>query len=491
MKGAKSHRAREALVGVLLIFALSASGQQSSTLYLLHDVPQSNLMNPAVQLECKWFVGIPLVSSISAAYSNTAFTYENLADGDYWNLERVLNQMHRVDLYAGETMLHPISVGYKYKSYYFTFHVAEKAFMYQRLPRSAAEIGIKGNSSYVGETARFKALRSTAYYNREYAFGVSKVVDPYLTLGLKAKVLFGKANISSAQSNLQFSTSDNTFDLKFEGDYVMNGSLPVTVIQDEEGIITGIEVDEIDYVELLMNRGNPGFAFDFGAIYRVDNKLTLSASLLDLGLVRWSTELNNISASGVFNYDEIDTETPPVSWDFLNEIIDSVRNSFDVEVTQQPYVSFLPAQLFLGASYQLKDKLSLGAVNRNLLLRGKLHSSLTLQATSNLGKGFLATLSWSYLNNSIKNIGTGIAYYGKGLQFHMVTDNILGFFYPFDTRTVNLRMGVNVMFGCPRDKIAKMQNESYGRMPKGGNCSWTEKPGKQHRKMKRAARKQI
>jgi len=475
---------------MLFLLGLSVSGQQSSTLYLLHDIPQSNLLNPAVQLECKWFVGIPGLSSVHASYSNTAFTYHDLANGEYWNLEKVLDQMHPVDLYAGETMLQPISVGYKHQSFYFTFHITDKAYMYQRVPRSSAEIGIRGNSSYAGETARFNAFRSTGYYIREYAIGASKVVDQYLSVGLKAKLLFGKANVSTGNSNMNLFTGPNTFELQMEGDYRLNSSLPITIYQDVDGDITNIVVNEINYAEFLMNRRNPGISFDLGAIYRWDEKLTLSASLLDLGLIRWSTELNNVSASGTFVYDELDTETTAVSWDFFTEFMDSIYNSFDVTVTQQPYISFLPVQLFLGANYQLRDKLSVGAVNRNVLFRGKLHSSLSLQASSEFSKGFLATLSWSYLNHSVKNLGAGIAYYGKGLQFHLITDNFLGFFYPFDSRTLNLRMGVNVMFGCPRNKKSKIQNESYGPMPKVGNCAWTERPGKRKRQMQRAGKKQ-
>jgi len=476
---------------MLLILGLSASGQQSNTLYLLHDIPQSNLMNPAVQPECKWFVGIPLLSSLHGSYSNTAFTYNDLANGEYWNMEQVLDQMHPVDLYAGESMIQAISVGYKHKSYYFTFHISERAYMYQRVPRSSAEIGIRGNSSYTGETARFSSLRSSGYYNREYTIGASRVMDQYLTLGLRAKLLFGKANVSTGNSNMNLTTGPNTFELQMEGDYTLNSSLPITIYQDVDGEISDIVLDEdIDYAELLLNRRNPGIALDLGVIYRYDEKLTLSASLLDLGLMRWTTELNNISASGVFNYDELDTESTAISWDFFDEFMDSVINSFDVSVSQEPYISFLPVQLFLGADYQLGDRLSVGAVNRSVLFRGKLHSSLTFQATSRFSKGFLATLSWSYLNHSVLNLGAGIAYYGKGLQFHLITDNFLGFFYPFDTRTLNLRMGVNLMFGCPGHRKTRIQNESYGRMPGGGNCSWTERPGKRERQMKRAARKQ-
>jgi hypothetical protein len=186
----------------------------------------------------------------------------------------------------------------------------------------------------------------------------------------------------------------------------------------------------------------------------------------------------------------LNTDGNAVSWNFLEEFVDSIMNSFDITVTQEPYITTLPAQLFLGGSYQIREKLSLGVVNRNLFLRRKIHSSLTLTATSELTEGILATLSWSYLNNSIKNIGAGFAFYGKGVQLHVVSDNILGFFYPFDTRTINLRMGASVMFGCPRDKKSRLINESYGQVPKGGNCSWTDRPGKRKRQMQRAAKRQ-
>ena len=431
-----------------------------------------------------------MLSSLHTNISNTAFTYNDLAGGEYWNLEGVLGQMHHVDLAANEDILHPVSVGYKFKSYYFTFHIADRASMYQTVPKTAATLVIKGNSPYVGETARLNGLRTTGSYLREYALGASKVVDQYWTLGIRAKLLFGKANISTGQSDLQFSTDENNFGLLLNGNYTLNSSLPITYVQDEEGNITDVTLNEVNYTELMLNRRNPGLSVDLGAIYRWDDKVTLSASLLDLGLVRWTTDLNNVNATGNFQYDELYTDGNAVSWDFLNEFVDSIINSFDITVTQEPYITVLPTQLFLGGSYQIRERLSLGVVNRNLFLRSKIHSSLTLTATSEVTEGILATLSWSYLNNSIKNIGAGFAFYGKGLQWHVLSDNILGFFYPFDTRTINLRIGASVMFGCPRDKKSKLLSESYGKMPKGGNCSWTDRPGKRKRQMRRAAKRQ-
>ncbi|MCK4991006.1 MAG: hypothetical protein KAS29_10990, partial [Bacteroidales bacterium] len=231
--------------------------------------------------------------------------------------------------------------------------------------------------------------------------------------------------------------------------------------------------------------GNPGIAMDLGIIIRYNPRLTLSASLLDVGGLLWRTDLNKVSSEGTFIYDEIETSGNVVSMSFLAQLVDTLQNAFNVSVSQTAYSSLLPAQLFLGGSYQLKEHLSVGLVNRNLILRSKLHSSLTLSATADLKQRILGTLSWSYLNRSIKNIGAVIALQGEGFQFYLASDNLLGFFQPFDTRTINLNAGFNVLFGCPRNKKEKIEAASYAGNPAGGNCSWSIKEKRRKQRYKK------
>ena len=291
---------------------------------------------------------------------------------------------------------------------------------------------------------------------------------------------------------MSFETDQNSFGLNLIGDYTINSSFPITISPlDANGNFTDITVNNIDPSRFILNRGNPGFAIDLGVIYRYDNKITLSASLLDLGFQRWRTDLNNVSGNGAFVFEGVDPGDDVISFSFINEMADSLLNSIDKSITLSPYTSYIPAQIYLGGSYQLKENISLGAVSRNSFYRSKIHSSLTVSAQADLADRILATVSWSYLNNSLKNIGTGIAYYGAGFQFHLVSDNLRGFFYPFSTRTVNLRAGFNIMFGCPRNSRKKMEGESYGQMPLGGDCSWTGKPKNRKKLLKKASRNQI
>jgi hypothetical protein len=172
-------------------------------------------------------------------------------------------------------------------------------------------------------------------------------------------------------------------------------------------------------------------------------------------------------------------------------MLDSILEIFEPTATEDPYYSFLPAQLFLAGTYRATDRITLGAVNRNVFFRSKIHSSLTLLAQTNVANNLQATVSWSYLNNSIKNIGLGLAYHGTGFQLHAVSDNLLGFLYPFNTRTMNLRFGFNLLLGCRGDKKKSYPGEIYGPMPAVNNCSPTGTSKKRERQMQRASKKQL
>ena len=459
----------------LLLLPAPAPGQQSNTLYLLHQVPQSSLLNPAVQLQCKWYVGIPVLASVHTSYSNTAFTWNDLAGSSQWNLYGIEEQMHRADLFSAEASVHILSLGYRHQGYYFTFSISDRAHVHPTFPGDLATALLHGNAAFAGERASFNALRPNGYYHRNYAVGLSRVFSPRWTGGVRARLLFGKASLYTGRSRSGLTTDENSFRLLLEGDYILNSSFPLIFTEDAEGNISDVTPGEIEVSRMLMNRRNPGFAIDLGAIYRYDEKITLSASLLDLGLVRWRTDLTNISARGSFSYDGVRPGSRLISAAYVAEMRDSVISAFDVTRTGTPYSSFLPVQLFLGGSYRVSDMLMVGVVNRNVFFRSKVHSSATFLATADLFERFTAGLSWSLLNNSVKNIGAVLAFHGRGFQFHLVSDNLTGFFDPFNTRSLSLRAGFNLMLGCPREKKGKYRTETYGPRPAGGDCTWSRK----------------
>ncbi|MEE4197815.1 MAG: DUF5723 family protein [Bacteroidales bacterium] len=445
----------------------------------MHEVPQSNLLNPAVQIKCKWFVGIPALSSAQLNYSNSTFSFNELftqnSGSASLDIDAFYNNIKKTNLLSSEIHLDLISVGYRKNDYYFTFNIAEKINLALTYPGSLMDLAWKGNTQFLGETAEFNNLRTNSAYYREYAIGVSKVWDANNIFGIRAKLLFGKANVSSGKSEMSLYTDPITFDLHLEGDVTASASYPITITQNSDGKISGIDMQETDLVGFLMNGQNKGFAIDLGTIHRYSENITLSASILDLGFIRWQSDVNNVTINGSFDYTGTGVDSDFNRIDYMTNLGDSVLNQFEQTINQEKYYSWLPLQIYLGGMYQYKPKLGIGVVNRNVIYRNKLHSSLTLSANTVVWDKFSASLSWSYLNNTFKNVGAGLAWHSRGLQFHLVSDNLLGIINPMDSRTLNLRFGFSILWGCPKNKKEKMQMSNKYDSMTSGNCYWTKR----------------
>lgn len=455
----------------------------------MHNVPQANLLNPAVQIDCKWFVGIPLLTSTQLNYSNTAFSFNDILGSGNLNIDALNDNVHRADLLATEVHLDLISLGYKYHEYYIIFNIAEKVNMAFTYPGDLVGLAWQGNTQFLGETANFNNLRTNTSYYREYSLGVSKVWDPYQTYGIRAKLLFGKLGVYSGKSEMSLYTDPTTYNLSFEGDVRLNSSLPLIVNQNPDGAITGVTAQDFDLIGTLFNSQNLGFAVDLGGIYQYDEYLTLSASMLDLGFIRWKTTPNNIQMKGSFEFSGTGMGSDFNSNGYIIDIRDSIFESFTQDITNDPYYSWLPLQIYIGGMYQYLPKLGIGAVNRNVIYRNKLHSSITLSANTTLWNKLSASLSWSYLNNTYKNVGLGLAWHGRGLQLHMVSDNVLGIFKPLDARNLNLRFGFSLLLGCPRNKKEAAKQNQYSPSAENANCSYFEKIEAKFKKRKKAIKK--
>lgn len=478
-------------ISLLIIFLYSsfAFGQQSAQLFLNPQIAQSALLNPAIQISCKYYIGIPLLSSPHLSYQNSSFSYNDLTQGNLLNLDQVYKQLIYSNFASVQFEIYPLSLGFRHKSFYYSFHIADKANVFASYPKKLIGLSLYGNNQFLGKKARFNNLRVNSVYYREYSFGFSSIYDLFTTIGVRGKILFGKANLSTGQSRFSLESNETSFDLLAAGKIKLNSSYPFILTQNSSGMINNVLVDYPDYMSLIFNYRNPGIAFDAGIIRKYRKKITLSASILDLGFIRWSSDVNNIKAQADFSYSGIDAGSSFNAGSFIDELVDSIDNSTDIQISQKPYFSMLPLKIYAGAEYLHNENFSLGIVSRNIIANRRLHASITLMANHRIKEKFISSLGWSYMNNSLKNIGAGVAWAGRGFQFHAFSDNVLGFFQPFDTRTIDLQFGMNLMIGCPHDRReARVFDSLYGRIP-GGDCSWVEHSRNKNKYLKKVSRK--
>jgi hypothetical protein len=461
------------IVTLLALFSLvpmHLSAQQGNLMYLQHDVPQAVLLNPALTIRCKTVIGVPGIASLHTGYGNSFTTYNDLDQAGSLNLDGIYGQLKRNNLMKGVASYAPVFAGYRKGDRYVHVAMTERAAVYASFPRTLAGLALYGNSQFIGKTARIRNLRLNAMYFREYAAGYSYEYDQYTRFGIRAKLLFGKAGLQTARSRLSLSTEEDAFLLEAQADARLNASFPLTINQNAAGTVTGAEIDDIEWIPFILNRKNPGVGIDLGMVHEYSDQLTLSASLLDLGLIRWGTDLNNLSGALSFRFDGIAPDAAIVSGTDLSGILDSLVNTVAIERMSEPYVQLLPLSLMVGAEYRWKENLSFGAVSRSTLVNGFLDPTFSIVAKATPHEHVHASVAWSYMNHSLKNIGLSLAYTGKEVQLYLLSENVLGFLQPFDTRTLHLQFGMSLMFGCPRNRWL-IHREEVPKMPE-GRCGW-------------------
>ncbi len=470
---------KKVYISLFLLFSVYFSvAQQNLSLYYQTWLPQSTELNPAIQNNCKLYFGgllLPLagqlVPNVHFNYSNNYLSYKDvvrLENGvptiDNSTIENAISKVKHVNYLAVESELPFLYGGYRFNDkLYLTLGIADKVDFKYSMPRDLLILAWEGNGkSLLGKTIDFTGLGVDASYYREFKIGASYKINDKLTLGISPKLLFGKANINTQKSTITWETKSDDYTYIFHTDWEVNISQPVYTIEqmdyDYEGdslIYKDTINEKISPKQVIFNNKNFGLGVDLGAIYKVNDKVNVYASIIDLGYIKWKDNPQTLKVQGDFVYDGYDVRPFLEQNDSLNQANadnyrDSVIHIFEPSLQKDKYVTYLTPKFYIGGTYQWKEYLGFGMLARFEMYKYILHPSLTLSANSRLTKWFGATLSYTMMNNSYTNIGLAFIFKLGPVQWFLASDNFWGFIWPQSARNVNLRMGINLKFGCKK-----------------------------------------
>jgi hypothetical protein len=220
-------------------------------------------------------------------------------------------------------------------------------------------------------------------------------------------------------------------------------------------------MNDIDPVEALQSVfGNVGLGIDLGLHYSLTDKITLSGSLIDLAGIRWSANPQTLRQKASYVYSGIEIN-PGDTTGATENFFDSLKTVFAFTSDSDPYYTMLPVKLYIGGTYQVIDQIGFGILSRTEYYKRKLREQLTLSA--NLSPLKILTFSFSYtlFNNTYNNFGFGFSSRLGPFNLYLITDNVptgyaveqsSGMIIPYDSRVLNLRIGMNLVFGCRKDK---------------------------------------
>ena len=157
-----------------------------------------------------------------------------------------------------------------------------------------------GNESYdIGD------ISAHAQSYVELAFGHSRDISEKLRIGGKLKFLFGvaRADFKFADVKADLSSPEKwTVSGDAQADVSMKGFRYVMKQKEyeSEGAGSYEKIDDVDVDGAGL--GGFGMAVDLGAVYRIDDDWTLSASVLDLGFISWSNDMQAANRNKSFEF---------------------------------------------------------------------------------------------------------------------------------------------------------------------------------------------
>ena len=461
----------------VILIRISQVSAQNNTLYLMHSVPQSNQLNPALRHPCRIYIALPVISSVRQSTRNTGFGFHDAihtgtgaqSDTYYLDLDNLDKKLGRMNYLLGNSDVDLLGLGLEIREWYFTLGISNHAMMQVAYPHDIVSLS-DGNWDVNAGTAipiNLNNIGVDATAWNSIGISASKEFADGLRIGARVKYLNGMANVNTRKSTIMLNTTSDPITLDAEVNYKVNSSLPVTLGFGSNGLVNDVDFSPAwqNLVGNYIFNGNRGISVDGGVVYDLDDATRITASFTDLGFIWWKGNVNNFTGTGSFVFEGIDIDQyidNPNQSDLLEALRDSLLNAFTASADTKSYVTATPVNLYGGITRQLTPSLKAGAMTWIEINSMHVRPSLTLSLNFTPFNAFAATLSYTLMNRKFNQIGAGLAFGNRGAQFYILTDNIpvrftrdvsTSLIWPYNARMICLRFGLNLFFGC--DKEAK------------------------------------
>lgn len=430
-----------------LIFVLISSSillaQPQFQLSFSKNTLQAAYLNPAAIPEKKIVISLPHLYNhlqISGPSFGDLVT-TNAAGNKVLDVNKVLPALEESNSLRENFSVETLGLSFGAGPLRIHLHHALKFGAFARYPRTLPQLLWEGNAQFVGQTIDLgNDFEINAYH--EFGLGLGFKIQN-VSLAGRVKLLSGIGDASAERNNISLFTSDDVYQLTLDADYRVNSSAYINY-DGFDNTSADFDFGRITY-EKMFSR-NTGTAFDFGIQVAI-GKLNLGASVIDIGQITWTEEVNNYTSQGTFTYDGLDL-SGAITGDSIDfsDALDTLEQIFQFEETREEYSTTLPVKYYLTAHYELTDTWSLGATYFAERYRGETTSGISVGARASFLKWLTVGANYSLYGDSYANFGLMAGLKFGPVQFMAMTDNVIAVISPDNANFGNVRAGLNLVF---------------------------------------------
>ncbi|MCP4521179.1 MAG: hypothetical protein GY827_05755 [Cytophagales bacterium] len=450
------------IVCASLLLSIMSFAQRENTLFMLPSLSQSTYVNPTSIPQHKVSIGLPIPSTYFHV-TNSGFSFSELVDGNTLDYNKLTDVLGDDNLISTGAQVDLFSLRFKVRHNYFSFNVTEHVDFDFSYPKDLFGLALSGNASYEGGTIDLSGLKINMSQYREYGFGYNRDGKRW-QYGGRVKLLFGKANVSTVNSDITIDVADETLNHTINANLQLNTASPLPLPTDlatlNEDNLDSL-LDLVNEEDLILNSQNWGLAFDAGVGYKFNRKLEFSASLLNLGFIRWKQNARNYTFEGDAAVTGVDVL--PALLDNQELDGDSIADVFIEKSvatgTEESYTTRLTYQVNLSARYQLWKSTHVYGLY-NIMHFKRWRGAFTVGVSHDILRYVSIALSNTSYHGEAINVGLGLVLKPGPFQFYIVGDNFDSLLRPVSPsnlteKTFALRIGMNLVFGrvMPEDKL--------------------------------------
>jgi outer membrane protein OmpA-like peptidoglycan-associated protein len=462
---------KKILILCICFWASALFAQTNPMFYNFRSVAQSSFLNPAHVSRQAFTIG--LFDNFNHISTPGISAYDILRNDETaeQSIEKILSNSsyHLKDIHLYNE-INPFFLGFRIKKNYFSFAIQNSVSTNIGLPKDLLSLLYYGNANSTQTFNKDIVLSDLQLKSRTYtslSASFTREFGEKLTIGIRGKYHVGLTDLSLERNNTTIKTdsgSENSYKITASTDYLLRGA-GITRIEDLQSQLANSTTGSastnllIDFGQnLFKNPIGSGFSIDLGADYKFNQKLSVSASILDLGSITWK-EARSYSQKGTFIFEGFNTDDPSTidSAEFA-QLLDSINRVFEPKQdTINAYTTRLNPRFYIGMNYQLFKSGSIGLVGYGETWNGKFYPGASISYTQRLWRLMDLRVNYNIYRGNNQNVGAGIAVNLAPISIYMLSDNIMGWAptdgtLRLDGRYTTVRFGVNINIGGRFDK---------------------------------------
>lgn len=426
------------ILGIILLSVFNSSksliAQQELFSYTIENIPNNKQLNPANPTEKG--INISLMNFYSSVDMNGPTLNQIGFSDDNKSIKidalKIGESLHNENLININSYLQTVNVDFTIKGLEFSLGHGIRQQFHALYTKDLIQLFVVGNEPYIGKTMHLApSVDLSTFHQINLGFSTS---FGKLRIGTNLKLLNGINNVSSSGNIIDLYTSDDIYQLQLNNRYTINSSGILSRVDEK------FETSFDDLKSFQFTDSNSGFLADFGAIYQVNDKLTLSASILDLGSISWGTNTNNYKLEDNPNFDGLELDDIINSGETIS-LKDSIEAIVSLEETKTKYKTSVSSSFYLSGSYKWSNKLTLSGLYYRQFHDDFSSNALAISSFYKLNNVFQFGAQYAIKDNNYTNLGLSAKINLSVFRFFIMTDNILAVTNIKSAKYFNLRIG--------------------------------------------------